>query len=48
MIVFKVDFEKAYDTVFWEFLQDVMEKIGFGYNALNRPWLLFIQWFPYG
>ncbi|GJT30670.1 RNA-directed DNA polymerase, eukaryota [Tanacetum coccineum] len=28
--VFKVDFEKAYDTVCWDFLQEVMEKIGFG------------------
>ena len=25
-----MDFEKAYDTVCWEFLQEVMEKMGFG------------------
>nr|GEV19201.1 RNA-directed DNA polymerase, eukaryota [Tanacetum cinerariifolium] len=29
-LVFKVDYEKAYDTVCWEFLQEVMKKKGFG------------------
>ncbi|GKA16393.1 RNA-directed DNA polymerase, eukaryota [Tanacetum coccineum] len=29
-MVFKVDFEKAYDTVCWEFLLEVMEKMRFG------------------
>ncbi|GKC22928.1 RNA-directed DNA polymerase, eukaryota [Tanacetum coccineum] len=29
-MVFKVDFEKAYDMVCWDFLQEVMEKMGFG------------------
>ncbi|GJV19995.1 RNA-directed DNA polymerase, eukaryota, reverse transcriptase zinc-binding domain protein [Tanacetum coccineum] len=29
-LVFKVDFEKAYDTVCWDFLQEVMAKMGFG------------------
>nr|GEX76999.1 RNA-directed DNA polymerase, eukaryota [Tanacetum cinerariifolium] len=29
-MVFKVDFEKAYDSVRWDFLDDVMKKLGFG------------------
>lgn len=29
-MVFKVDFEKAYDSVCWEFLHEVMLKMGFG------------------
>ncbi|GJV48321.1 RNA-directed DNA polymerase, eukaryota [Tanacetum coccineum] len=29
-LVFKVEFEKAYDTVCWDFLQEVMAKMGFG------------------
>lgn len=29
-IVFKIDFEKAYDPVSWEFLDFVLERKGFG------------------
>ncbi|XP_020220498.1 uncharacterized protein LOC109803368 [Cajanus cajan] len=30
LVCFKVDFEKAYDSVNWEYLWDVMGKMGFG------------------
>nr|GEX20161.1 cysteine-rich receptor-like protein kinase [Tanacetum cinerariifolium] len=29
-LVFKVDFEKAYDSVQWDFLDDILGKLGFG------------------
>nr|GEX66510.1 RNA-directed DNA polymerase, eukaryota [Tanacetum cinerariifolium] len=29
-LFFKVDFEKAYDTIRWDFLDDVLHKFGFG------------------
>ncbi|GKD51880.1 RNA-directed DNA polymerase, eukaryota, partial [Tanacetum coccineum] len=29
-LIFKVDFEKAYDSVRWEFLDDILTKFGFG------------------
>ncbi|GJS85892.1 RNA-directed DNA polymerase, eukaryota [Tanacetum coccineum] len=29
-LVFKVDFEKVYDSLCWDFLQEVMHKMGFG------------------
>ncbi|KAJ9562034.1 hypothetical protein OSB04_007194 [Centaurea solstitialis] len=29
-LIFKVDFEKAYDSVSWEFLLDLLEQMGFG------------------
>lgn len=28
-VLFKVDFEKAYDSVNWEFLDFMMDKMGF-------------------
>ncbi|KAL4585017.1 hypothetical protein LXL04_009630 [Taraxacum kok-saghyz] len=31
-MVFKVDFEKAYDSVRWDFLLDILEAFGFGAN----------------
>ncbi|GJZ55134.1 RNA-directed DNA polymerase, eukaryota [Tanacetum coccineum] len=34
-MVFKVDFEKAYDSVRWDFLNDVMKKFGFGEKWCN-------------
>ncbi|GJR92149.1 RNA-directed DNA polymerase, eukaryota [Tanacetum coccineum] len=34
-LVFIVDFEKAYDSLRWEFLLDVMRQVGFGYRWCN-------------
>ncbi|GKE22393.1 putative RNA-directed DNA polymerase, eukaryota, reverse transcriptase zinc-binding domain protein, partial [Tanacetum coccineum] len=36
-MVFKVDFEKAFDSIRWDFLDLVMEKIGFG--SKWRSWI---------
>lgn len=30
MLVFKIDFEKAYDLIEWDFLVQILEKKGFG------------------
>nr|GFA73242.1 RNA-directed DNA polymerase, eukaryota [Tanacetum cinerariifolium] len=35
-LIFKVDFEKAYDSVRWDFLDDILKKIGFGENGVSR------------
>ncbi|GJR05390.1 RNA-directed DNA polymerase, eukaryota [Tanacetum coccineum] len=37
-LIFKVDFEKAYDLVRWDFLDDVLKKFGFG-----NKWCTWIQ-----
>nr|GEY93407.1 RNA-directed DNA polymerase, eukaryota [Tanacetum cinerariifolium] len=37
-LVFKVDFEKAYDSVRWDHLKDIMRKLGFG-----EKWCMWIQ-----
>ncbi|GJS79726.1 RNA-directed DNA polymerase, eukaryota, reverse transcriptase zinc-binding domain protein [Tanacetum coccineum] len=37
-MIFKVDFEKAYDSVRWDYLDDVLKKIGFG-----DKWCVWIQ-----
>ncbi|GJU95392.1 RNA-directed DNA polymerase, eukaryota [Tanacetum coccineum] len=37
-MIFKVDFEKAYDSVHWDFLMDVLKKFGFG-----DKWCRWIQ-----
>nr|GEV09801.1 RNA-directed DNA polymerase, eukaryota [Tanacetum cinerariifolium] len=37
-LVFKVDFEKAYDSVRWDFLDDILRKFGFG-----DKWRMWIQ-----
>ncbi|GKB46521.1 RNA-directed DNA polymerase, eukaryota [Tanacetum coccineum] len=37
-LIFKVDFEKAYDSVWWDFFDDVLSKFGFG-----GKWCKWIQ-----
>ncbi|GJZ83177.1 RNA-directed DNA polymerase, eukaryota, reverse transcriptase zinc-binding domain protein [Tanacetum coccineum] len=34
-LIFKVDFEKAYDSVRWDFLDDILKKFGFGDKWCN-------------
>nr|GEV65319.1 RNA-directed DNA polymerase, eukaryota, reverse transcriptase zinc-binding domain protein [Tanacetum cinerariifolium] len=34
-LIFKVDFKKAYDSVRWDFLDDVLKKFGFGNKWCN-------------
>nr|GEW23415.1 RNA-directed DNA polymerase, eukaryota, reverse transcriptase zinc-binding domain protein [Tanacetum cinerariifolium] len=36
-LIFKVDFEKAYDSVRWDYLDDVLDKFGFGIKW--RGWI---------
>ncbi|GJV05373.1 RNA-directed DNA polymerase, eukaryota [Tanacetum coccineum] len=36
-MIFKVDFEKAYDSVRWDYLDDVLDKFGFGLKW--RDWI---------
>nr|GEU32791.1 RNA-directed DNA polymerase, eukaryota, reverse transcriptase zinc-binding domain protein [Tanacetum cinerariifolium] len=35
-IIFKIDFKKAYDSVRWDYLDDVLNKFGFGLKWRNR------------
>jgi len=37
LLLFKVDFEKAFDSVDWDYLIDVMSKMGF--PLLWRKWI---------
>ncbi|GJU26203.1 RNA-directed DNA polymerase, eukaryota, reverse transcriptase zinc-binding domain protein [Tanacetum coccineum] len=37
LMVFKVDFEKAYDSLRWDYLDVIMENLGFGYKW--RTWI---------
>nr|GEY94090.1 RNA-directed DNA polymerase, eukaryota [Tanacetum cinerariifolium] len=34
-LIFKVDFEKAYDSVHWNYLDDILKKFGFGENGVG-------------
>ena len=45
LMVFKVDFEKAYDFLRWDYLDVVMENLGFGskwgkwiFGCLSNSW----------
>ncbi|GJW73644.1 RNA-directed DNA polymerase, eukaryota, reverse transcriptase zinc-binding domain protein [Tanacetum coccineum] len=42
LMIFKVDFEKAFDSLKWDFLDLVMEKLGFGikWRSWIKGWLL--------
>ncbi|GJZ34484.1 RNA-directed DNA polymerase, eukaryota [Tanacetum coccineum] len=35
-LIFKVDFEKAFDSIRWDFLNDILKKFGFGDKWCNR------------
>jgi hypothetical protein len=39
LLMFKVDFEKAYDSVDWRFLDFVMQKMGF-----HEKWRRWRKW----
>jgi hypothetical protein len=40
-VLFKINFEKAYDKVHWDFVQEVMEKKDSLIIGLGRPCALF-------
>lgn len=35
LMIFKVDFEKAYDSLSWDYLIDIMGIMGFGVDGLG-------------
>lgn len=37
LMIFKINFEKAYDSLSWEYLDFVMQRFGFGVNW--RSWI---------
>ena len=39
-IVFKIDFEKAYDNIIWNFVEEVMVRKGFSNVLRGRLWIL--------
>lgn len=38
-VILKIDFEKAYDSVCWDFIEEVMERKGFNTTRLRR-WIM--------
>ena len=42
-IVCKLDIEKAYDSINWQFLLKVMQKMGFGSKWIGWMWYLHCQ-----
>nr|KAJ0218278.1 hypothetical protein LSAT_V11C300150750 [Lactuca sativa] len=36
MFLFKVDFDKAFDSINWNYLESVMEQMGYGENGYSR------------
>ena len=39
-VIFKIDFEKAYDSINWDFVEDILEKKGFDQQL--RQWIMSI------
>ena len=37
-MIFKIDFEKAYDSINWDFVEDILEKKGFDQQL--RQWIM--------
>jgi hypothetical protein len=37
-VIIKIDFEKAYDSIKWEFVEDVLKRKGFGQRLTN--WIM--------
>ena len=44
LLVFKVDFEKVYDSLRWDFLDLVLEKIGVGPETVTFKITRFVEW----
>jgi hypothetical protein len=43
LIMFKVDFQKAYDLVDWRYLEEVMGKMKFMFVCVSGLWNFLIQ-----
>lgn len=47
LFLFKIDFEKAYDTVDWRFLMDMLKVMGFGVqNGVVGSWNVYLRQNP--